>query len=59
MTLPDFMTALRFVRPSMRKGVECVVDVQPVDWNDIGGLEDVKMKIKQAKFSLLFVLLLE
>lgn len=44
----EMIGALSVVQPSLRKGVECVVDVQPVRWEDIGGLEQVKMKIRQV-----------
>ncbi|KAK3609198.1 hypothetical protein CHS0354_003178 [Potamilus streckersoni] len=44
----DFLTAFRKHRPSLQKGVEGIVDLKPVLWEQIGGLEDVKQKIKQA-----------
>ncbi|GIM01113.1 hypothetical protein Vretimale_5952 [Volvox reticuliferus] len=43
----DHMTAaLRKVRPSIMRGAE--VDIPPVSWDDVGGLEDVKRRLRQA-----------
>ncbi|XP_026878595.2 spermatogenesis-associated protein 5-like protein 1 [Electrophorus electricus] len=43
-----FHRALRLVPPScLRSGVG-VVDFKPVSWEQIGGLEDVKLKLKQS-----------
>jgi SpoVK/Ycf46/Vps4 family AAA+-type ATPase len=42
----DFMGAMSKVGPSIARGV--AVDFIPIQWDDIGGLEDVKLKIKQA-----------
>ncbi|KAK7475129.1 hypothetical protein BaRGS_00033621 [Batillaria attramentaria] len=47
-TLADFEASLHLVHPSLRQGADCVVDVQPVRWEDIGGLDQVKKKIRQA-----------
>ncbi|GLC33083.1 hypothetical protein PLESTB_000372400 [Pleodorina starrii] len=38
--------ALRKVRPSIMRGAE--VDIPPVSWDDVGGLEDVKRRLRQA-----------
>ncbi|KAG2494237.1 hypothetical protein HYH03_007592 [Edaphochlamys debaryana] len=38
--------ALRKVRPSIVRGAE--VDIPPVSWDDVGGLEDVKRRLRQA-----------
>ncbi|XP_046350471.2 spermatogenesis-associated protein 5-like protein 1 [Haliotis rufescens] len=43
-----FQSALRKVIPSLQKGSEGIVDLRPVQWDDIGGLEKVKAQIKQA-----------
>ncbi|XP_052792321.1 ribosome biogenesis protein SPATA5L1-like isoform X1 [Mya arenaria] len=43
-----FLSSLHKVRPSLQKGAEGVVDVRPVSWDDIGGLDSVKLQIKQA-----------
>ncbi|NXA51890.1 SPAT5 protein, partial [Nothocercus julius] len=42
----DFLQATKEVRPSAMR--EVAVDVPKVSWSDIGGLEDVKLKLKQA-----------
>ncbi|KGL83362.1 Spermatogenesis-associated protein 5, partial [Tinamus guttatus] len=42
----DFLQAAKEVRPSAMR--EVAVDVPKVSWSDIGGLEDVKLKLKQA-----------
>ncbi|XP_073497488.1 ATPase family gene 2 protein homolog A isoform X2 [Phyllobates terribilis] len=46
MTLNDFLQAMSDVRPSAMR--EVAVDVPNVSWSDIGGLENVKLKLKQA-----------
>ncbi|XP_073428130.1 ATPase family gene 2 protein homolog A isoform X2 [Dendrobates tinctorius] len=46
MTLNDFLQAMNDVRPSAMR--EVAVDVPNVSWSDIGGLETVKLKLKQA-----------
>ncbi|XP_054419395.1 ATPase family gene 2 protein homolog A [Pteronotus mesoamericanus] len=45
-TLSDFVQAMNDVRPSAMR--EVAVDVPNVSWSDIGGLENVKLKLKQA-----------
>ncbi|XP_075716595.1 ATPase family gene 2 protein homolog A isoform X2 [Rhinoderma darwinii] len=45
-TLKDFLQAMNDVRPSAMR--EVAVDVPNVSWSDIGGLENVKLKLKQA-----------
>ncbi|XP_069600014.1 ATPase family gene 2 protein homolog A isoform X2 [Ranitomeya imitator] len=45
-TLTDFLQAMNDVRPSAMR--EVAVDVPNVSWSDIGGLENVKLKLKQA-----------
>ncbi|CAN2388858.1 Cell division protein 48 (CDC48) N-terminal domain [Pristimantis euphronides] len=45
-TLNDFLQAMNDVRPSAMR--EVAVDVPNVSWTDIGGLENVKLKLKQA-----------
>ncbi|XP_059161618.1 ATPase family gene 2 protein homolog B-like [Physella acuta] len=44
----DFMYALHKVVPSLRKTSSCSVDLQPVKWDDIGGLKEVKEEIIQS-----------
>ncbi|MEK6951216.1 MAG: CDC48 family AAA ATPase [Nanoarchaeota archaeon] len=45
-TQKDFMEALKVVRPSAMR--EVLVETPDVNWEDIGGLEDVKNKLKEA-----------
>ncbi|XP_043916351.1 ATPase family protein 2 homolog [Protopterus annectens] len=42
----DFMKAMNDVRPSAMR--EVAIDVPKVSWSDIGGMETVKIKLKQA-----------
>ncbi|XP_058522868.1 ATPase family gene 2 protein homolog A isoform X4 [Ochotona princeps] len=42
----DFSHAMNEIRPSAMR--EVAVDVPNVSWSDIGGLENVKLKLKQA-----------
>eukprot|EP00803_Ostreobium_quekettii_P007029 evm.model.scf_827.4 EVM.evm.TU.scf_827.4 scf_827:40391-46953(+) len=42
----DFQAALKLVRPSVARGYE--LDVAPVRWGDVGGLADVKRRLRQA-----------
>ncbi|XP_060035092.1 ATPase family gene 2 protein homolog A [Erinaceus europaeus] len=45
-TLSDFLQGMSDIRPSAMR--EVAVDVPNVSWSDIGGLEAVKLKLKQA-----------
>ncbi len=45
-TQKDFVEALKVVRPSAMR--EVLVETPEVSWDDIGGLEDVKDKLKEA-----------
>jgi len=42
----DFMNALKIVRPSAMR--EVLVETPNIDWEDVGGLEDVKQELKEA-----------
>ena len=42
----DFEDALRVVRPSAMR--EVLVETPNVSWNDVGGLEKIKMELKEA-----------
>lgn len=44
--MADFKLALTTVGPSMQRGFQ--VQVEKMNWNDVGGLEDVKRRLKQA-----------
>ncbi|XP_069903723.1 ATPase family gene 2 protein homolog A isoform X7 [Oryctolagus cuniculus] len=45
-SLRDFLQAMNEIRPSAMR--EVAVDIPNVSWSDIGGLENVKLKLKQA-----------
>ncbi|MBU1974184.1 MAG: AAA family ATPase, partial [Nanoarchaeota archaeon] len=45
-TQKDFIESLKVVRPSAMR--EVLVETPDVSWSDIGGLEDVKDKLKEA-----------
>ncbi|XP_032189228.1 ATPase family protein 2 homolog isoform X3 [Mustela erminea] len=45
-TLNDFLQAMNDIRPSAMR--EVAIDVPNVSWSDIGGLENIKLKLKQA-----------
>lgn len=47
-TQKDFLSALRRVQPSALRSAIGLLDVRPVGWEEIGGLEDVKLKLKQV-----------
>jgi len=45
-TRDDFMSALRIVRPSALR--EVLIDKPNTKWDDVGGLEEVKQKLREA-----------
>jgi len=45
-TNKDFIEALKLVHPTLMR--EVLVEVPEVKWEDIGGLEDVKQKLREA-----------
>ncbi|XP_059779533.1 ATPase family gene 2 protein homolog A isoform X1 [Balaenoptera ricei] len=45
-TLQDFLQGMNDIRPSAMR--EVAVDVPNVSWSDIGGLGNIKLKLKQA-----------
>ena len=45
-TQEDFLEALKVVRPSAMR--EVLIETPDVSWNDIGGLEDINGKLKEA-----------
>jgi transitional endoplasmic reticulum ATPase len=45
-TAEDFKVALKLVRPSVMR--EVLIETPKVKWNDVGGLEDVKKRLKEA-----------
>ncbi|CAO2579059.1 Ribosome biogenesis protein SPATA5L1 [Lemmus lemmus] len=44
----DFIDALKKIQPSSFRSSIGLMDIKPVDWEQIGGLEDVKLKLKQC-----------
>ena len=45
-TIGDFIDALKFVEPSAMRDVS--VEIPKVSWDDVGGLEEVKAKIRES-----------
>ncbi|GAU51976.1 hypothetical protein TSUD_191860, partial [Trifolium subterraneum] len=46
LTIEDWKSASSLVQPSITRGI--TVEIPDVTWKDIGGLKDVKTKLKQA-----------
>ncbi|XP_076983877.1 ATPase family gene 2 protein homolog B isoform X2 [Tamandua tetradactyla] len=44
----DFLEALKKIQPSSFRSAIGLMDIKPVYWEEIGGLEDVKLKLKQV-----------
>ncbi|XP_068962050.1 ATPase family gene 2 protein homolog B [Petaurus breviceps papuanus] len=44
----DFFEAFKKIQPSSYRSFIGLTDVKPVSWEQIGGLEDVKLKLKQS-----------
>ncbi|XP_049638486.1 ribosome biogenesis protein SPATA5L1 [Suncus etruscus] len=44
----DFLEAFKKIQPSSFRSIIGLTDVNPIDWEQIGGLEDVKLKLKQS-----------
>lgn len=45
----DFLEAFKKIQPSSFRSVIGLMDVKPVTWEQIGGLEDAKRKLKQVR----------
>uniref|UniRef100_A0A8C3X7M4 ATPase family gene 2 protein homolog A n=1 Tax=Catagonus wagneri TaxID=51154 RepID=A0A8C3X7M4_9CETA len=45
-SLKDFLQGMNDIRPSAMR--EVAIDVPNVSWSDIGGMENIKLKLKQA-----------
>ncbi|XP_058150092.1 ATPase family gene 2 protein homolog B isoform X2 [Dasypus novemcinctus] len=43
----DFLEAFKKIQPSSFRSAIGLIDIKPVCWEQIGGLEDVKLKLKQ------------
>ena len=46
--MADLQKTLQSLVPSTQRGSDILVDQRPVHWTDIGGLDDVKLQIKQV-----------
>ncbi|XP_030884916.1 spermatogenesis-associated protein 5-like protein 1 isoform X2 [Leptonychotes weddellii] len=44
----DFLEAFKRIQPSSFRSIVGLMDIKPVGWEQIGGLEDVKLKLKQS-----------
>ena len=44
----DFTDALHDIVPSTQRGSDITVDYKPIQWEDIGGLEEVKQQLQQV-----------
>ncbi|XP_007472559.2 ribosome biogenesis protein SPATA5L1 [Monodelphis domestica] len=44
----DFFEAFKKIQPSSFRSFVGLTDIKPVSWEQIGGLEDVKVKLKQS-----------
>ncbi|XP_060709038.1 spermatogenesis-associated protein 5-like protein 1 isoform X2 [Hemiscyllium ocellatum] len=47
-TFADFCEAIKIVQPSCLRSSIGLTDFKPVHWNQIGGLDQVKLKLKQS-----------
>ncbi|XP_051896155.1 spermatogenesis-associated protein 5-like protein 1 [Pristis pectinata] len=47
-TLADFQEALKVVHPSSLRSSIGLTDFKPVHWDQIGGLDEVKLKLRQS-----------
>ena len=46
--MEDFAEECRKFKPSLLRGEDSSVDVRPVSWKDVGGLQDVILQIQQV-----------
>ena len=46
--MADFQLAMCHIVPSMYRGLEGMVELNPIHWEDIGGMQDVKQALKQV-----------
>lgn len=47
-SMTDFQLALCHIVPSMYRDLEGMIELHAVDWDDIGGLKDVKQALQQV-----------
>ncbi|XP_039105973.1 spermatogenesis-associated protein 5-like protein 1 isoform X3 [Hyaena hyaena] len=50
----DFLEAFKKIQPSSFRSVIGLTDIKPVGWEQIGGLEDAKLKLKQLELQEIF-----
>lgn len=48
----DFQEAFKKIQPSSFRSAVGLTECKPVTWEQIGGLEDVKLKLKQVMYSI-------
>lgn len=46
--MTDFQEAFKKIQPSSFRGAVGLKECKPITWEQIGGLEDVKLKLKQV-----------
>ena len=46
--MADFQLAMCHIVPSTYRNLDGMVDLHPVNWEDIGGLQDVKQALIQV-----------
>lgn len=46
----DFQEAFKKIQPSSFRSAVGLTECKPVTWEQIGGLEDVKLKLKQVMY---------
>lgn len=48
--MADFQEAFKKIQPSSFRSAVGLTECKPVTWEQIGGLEDVKLKLKQVTY---------
>jgi len=48
----DFQEAFKKIQPSSFRSAIGLTECKPVTWEKIGGLEDVKLKLKQVTYKI-------
>ena len=54
--MSDFELAMCHIVPSTYRGLDGIVDVQSVKWEDIGGLGEVKLALQQVTLLIITVI---
>lgn len=50
--ITDFQEAFKKIQPSSFRNAVGLTECKPVTWEQIGGLEDVKLKLKQVTYEI-------